>query len=222
VVPPSAEVVGVSVSGGGAGNSSVVRIKLSKPPLKVEQMSVLVRLLDLNGKLMQELKIPVNSTTSFVEVPVNKSIGTFNAEVATCSSMASSSSMMLVPQIIKAETIRVTSRSRVSRLMGSPIKGNFNFTPNSAVLSSEVRKELRQAAIAAKPTGARLAVTGLAAVSGLGSNFERFVAEQRAVAVAKFLRKKGIRTWILYRGLSGPESQAFEGNPRRVEIRILK
>ena len=75
----------------------------------------------------------------------------------------------------------------------------------------------------AKSKNARIAVTGFAAVSGLGSIFERYVATQRALTVSEFLRKRGVESWIYYKGLSGPEGLSFPGpQQRRVEIRILK
>jgi outer membrane protein OmpA-like peptidoglycan-associated protein len=220
--PPSAEVAGVSIRAGGSGNSSVVRIKLSKPPVAGEQMFVTVRLLDLNGNLIQELKVPVNSSTSSIEVPVNKAIGQFNAVVATSNASLSSAGVKLEPEIIRAETMGVTKATQAKRLLGTEVSGSFTFTPNSWDLSPEVRKELRAAAVVAKSKNARVAVTGFAAISGLGTTFERYVAERRALEVSKFLRSRGVESWIYYRGLSGLEGQPFPGDPRRVEIRTLK
>ena len=220
--PPSADVAGVSIRAGGSGNSSVVRIKLSNPPVAGEQMFVTVRLLDLNGKLIQELKVPVNSNTSSVEVPVNKAIGQFNAVVATSNASLSSAAVKLEPEIIRAETMGLAKATQTKRLMGTKVSGSFTFTPNSWALSPEVKKELRAAAVVAKSRNARVAVTGFAAISGLGTTFERYVAERRALEVAKFLRTRGVESWIYYRGLSGLEGQPFPGEPRRVEIRTLK
>jgi hypothetical protein len=220
--PPSAEVAGLSVRGSSTGNSSVVRIKLTKPPKAGEQMSVTVRLLDLDGNLTQELKIPVNSSTSSIEIPVNNVVGAFNMIAATSNGSVSSTPMSLLPEIIKAETMGASKPSRAKRLMGTLVSRDFIFTPNSAVLSPAVKKGLRKAAIVAKARNKRVAVTGFAAISGLGSIFERYVATKRARAVSEFLRKRGVESWIYYKGLSGLEGQIFPGQPRRVEIRILK
>ena len=220
--PPSAQVAQVSVRGSGTGNSSVVRIRLTKPPMAGEQMYVTVRLLDLNGKVNQELRVPVNSSTSSIEVPVGKAVGAFTAVVATSNATSSTSSMSLTPEIIKAETLGVSKISQTKRLLGTSVSGSFTFTPNSAVLSPVVKKGLREAAIVAKASNARVAVTGFAAISGFGSTFERYVAERRARAVSEFLRLSGVESWIYYKGLSGSEGLIFPGQPRRVEIRILK
>ena len=186
-------------------------------------MSVTVRLLDLDGNLIQELKVPVNSNTSSIEVPVNKAIGAFSATAATSNASVTGVSKSLVPEIVKAQTIKFSKISKAKRLKGTRISGNFAFTPNSWALSPGVRKQLREAAVVAKSENARIAVTGFAAVSGLGSIFERYVATQRALTVSEFLRKRGVESWIYYKGLSGPEGLSFPGpQPRRVEIRILK
>jgi outer membrane protein OmpA-like peptidoglycan-associated protein len=187
-----------------------------------EQIFVTVRLLDLNGKVIQELRVPVNSSTSSLEIPVSKAVGQFNAVVATSNASTSSSAMSLTPEIVKAETLGVSKETQAKRLIGTSISGSFTFTPNSSVLSAEVKKALREAAAVAKMRNSRIAVTGFAALSGLGSAFERRIAEQRALAVANFLRKQGVESWMLYRGLSGSEGQQFAGDPRRVEIRTLK
>ena len=220
--PPSVEVAGVSVRPGTTNNSSVLRIRLSKPPVSGETMSVTVRLLDLDGKIIQELEVPVNSRTSSIEVPVNKAVGAFNAQVATSNLSASSSAMSLTPAIIRAETIRVTKVTQEQRLKGTSLPGTFTFTPNSAELSAEAKKSLRRVAEIAQTRNSRIAITGFAAVSGVSSAFERSVAQQRALTVSNFLRKHGFSGWILYKGLSAEESSEIPGYPRRVEIRALK
>jgi outer membrane protein OmpA-like peptidoglycan-associated protein len=96
------------------------------------------------------------------------------------------------------------------------------FVADSTRLSSEAKKRLRQAARAANSSDGKVAVTGFAAMSGRGSEYEKSVAQKRALAVARYLRAQGFDGWIYYHGLSGRQSLAFEGNPRRVEIRILK
>jgi outer membrane protein OmpA-like peptidoglycan-associated protein len=130
--------------------------------------------------------------------------------------------MTLAPEIIKSDTLRVSKATQVKSLAGTPVPGSFTFSPNSAVLSPAVKRSLREAAKLARARDARVAITGFAAVSGLGSNYERYVAERRALAVSKFLRLRGVESWIYYSGLSGSEGLAFPGQPRRVEIRILK
>lgn len=59
-------------------------------------------------------------------------------------------------------------------------------------------------------------------MSSRGSANEKSVAQKRALAVARFLRAQGFDDRTYYQGQSGRQGVAFEGNPRRVEIRVLK
>jgi outer membrane protein OmpA-like peptidoglycan-associated protein len=80
---------------------------------------------------------------------------------------------------------------------------------------------LRQAARLAKASDGKVAVTGFAAMTNRGRAYEKSVAQKRALAVARYLRAQGFNDWIYYQGLSGRQGLAFDGDPRRVEIRIL-
>jgi outer membrane protein OmpA-like peptidoglycan-associated protein len=81
---------------------------------------------------------------------------------------------------------------------------------------------LRKAAKVAKRSNSRVAVTGFAANSGMGSAFEKYIAERRALAVTRFLKAQGVSSWLFYSGFDGAKTAEFSGQPRRVEIRILK
>lgn len=220
--PPSAEVAGISVRGGNSTNSSIVRITLSKPPAPGERLTVTIRLLDLRGNLIEEIEVPVSSATSSLDVPVEKAIGRFDVEVATSNASSSSRMMSLPTETLKGNTIGLVKGTQTPRLRGKPIANSLVFAPNSFALSAEARKQLRKAARVAKSTNSRIALTGFSAVSGSSDNFERSVAERRAMAASEFLRKRGVSNWMLYQGLSGTEGQQFPGQPRRVEIRVLK
>lgn len=100
--------------------------------------------------------------------------------------------------------------------------GDVSVIADSANLSPQAKKSLRQAARLAKGSDGKVAVTGFAAMTGRGNAYEKSVAQRRALAVARYLRAQGFGDWIYYQGLSGRQGLVFEGNPRRVEIRILK
>jgi hypothetical protein len=125
-------------------------------------------------------------------------------------------------RIIKQPTIRKASGDRPARLLGKSLNKDVLFVADSARLSPEARKSLRQAARLAMASDGKLAVTGFAAMTNRGSAYEKSVALKRARVVARFLRAQGFDDWIYFHGLSGRRGQAFEGDPRRVEIRILK
>jgi ELWxxDGT repeat protein len=127
----------------------------------------------------------------------------------------------VVPSTIRQTTIRKATEDKPARLLGRSLDKDVLFIADSARLSPEVKKSLRQAARLAKASDGKVAVTGFAAVTGRGSAYEKSVAQKRALAVARYLRAQGFGDWIYYQGLSGRQGLAFEGDPRRVEIRIL-
>jgi ELWxxDGT repeat protein len=128
----------------------------------------------------------------------------------------------VVPTTIRQPTIRKATNTKPARLLGKSLNKDVLFVADSARLSPEARKSLRQAARLAKASDGKVAVTGFAAMTNRGSAYEKSVALKRARVVARFLRSQGFDDWIYFHGLSGRQGQAFEGDPRRVEIRILK
>jgi hypothetical protein len=129
---------------------------------------------------------------------------------------------VVLPSTIRQTTIRRALGDQPARLLGRSLDKDVLFIADSARLSPEAKKSLRQAARLTKASDGKVAVTGFAAMTGRGSAYEKSVAQKRALAVAKYLRAQGFDDWIYYQGLSGRQGQAFEGHPRRVEIRILK
>lgn len=129
---------------------------------------------------------------------------------------------IVAPRTIRQLTVRQGSGDTPARLEGKSLGKDVMFVADSAKLSPAVKKTLRQAARLAIASGSKVAVTGFAALSSKGSSYEKSVAQRRALAVARYLRSQGVATDILYHGLSGRAGLAFEGQPRRVEIRTLK
>lgn len=128
---------------------------------------------------------------------------------------------VVTPRTMRQPTIRQATDDKPARLLGRSLDRDVSFIADSAKLSPEARKSLRQAARLAKASDGKVAVTGFAAVTGRGRAYEKSVAQKRALAVARYLRAQGFDDWIYYQGLSGRQGQEFEGNPRRVEIRLL-
>jgi outer membrane protein OmpA-like peptidoglycan-associated protein len=221
-IPPTTKVSAITVKQSNSSKGSMLTLKLNEPPAGSEKVFVVVRLLDLNGKLIQELNIPVTSTTSTLEVPVNLPIGTFTVSAGASNSLASSQSMNLQADIVKKAWLASTSPEGTLRLAGKAASDPVAFSPNSVLLSKQAKIQLRQAARIAKRTNSRVAVTGFAANSGMGTVFEKNIAERRALAVTRFLKAQGVSSWLFYSGFDGAKSADFSGQPRRVEIRILK
>lgn len=129
---------------------------------------------------------------------------------------------VVTPKTVRQITVEKASGDKPARLLGRSLTKGVIFGADSARLSSEAKQRLRQAVKLAKASGGKVAVTGFAARTSRGSAYERSIAQKRALAVARYIRAQGFDGWIYYHGLSGRQSLAFEGNPRRVEIRILK
>jgi outer membrane protein OmpA-like peptidoglycan-associated protein len=127
----------------------------------------------------------------------------------------------VIPLTIRQTTTRPATDDKPARLLGRSLDKDVLFIADSARLSPAAKKSLRQAARLAIASDGKVAVTGFAALTNRGSAYEKSVAQKRALAVARYLRAQGFDDWIYYQGLSGRQGLAFEGDPRRVEIRIL-
>lgn len=129
---------------------------------------------------------------------------------------------VVIPDTVAQRKIRTNPITGAKRLAGSSLKRDVVFAADSTVLTAAMKKTLRQAARLAIRDGSRLAITGFAANSPRGDGFEKRIAERRALNVANFLRKAGFENWIYYHGLNSRQGSEFPGQPRRVEIRLLK
>jgi outer membrane protein OmpA-like peptidoglycan-associated protein len=176
-----------------------------------------------------------NATVYPVKIRARNSVGEgtesnsiSGTPVAPSSSSSSSPSPVatpvaqVTPRTVRQPTIQQATADRPVRLLGKPLVKDVLFIADSAALSSAAKQSLKKAARLAKASDVRLALTGFAAVSGKGSAHEKAVAQRRALAVAKYLRKQGVEGWIYYHGLPAAKGKDFPGQPRRVEIRILK
>jgi outer membrane protein OmpA-like peptidoglycan-associated protein len=105
--------------------------------------------------------------------------------------------------------------------MGKSLANGITFVADSAILRPAVKRSLKKAATDARGANVRLGITGFANNTSRGSKYEKSVAERRALAVSRYLRKQGVSGWIFYQGLSGVKGQDFPGQIRRVEVRIL-
>ena len=129
---------------------------------------------------------------------------------------------VVIPDTVAQRKIRTNPVTGAKRLAGSSLKRDVVFAADSTVLTAAMKKTLRQAARLAIRDGSRLAITGFAANSPRGDGFEKRIAERRALNVANFLRNAGFENWIFYHGLNSRQGSEFPGQPRRVEIRLLK
>jgi flagellar motor protein MotB len=124
--------------------------------------------------------------------------------------------------LVKKPRIRPAEDGTSSRLLGKQLGRDVVFAPESSILSPQGKKNLRRIANLAIPTKSCLAVTGFSANAGSTAINQKDLAEQRALVVARYLRKQGVESSIYFHGLSWAKGKDFPGQPRRVEIRILK
>ena len=124
--------------------------------------------------------------------------------------------------LVKKPRIRPAEDRTSSRLLGKQLGRDVVFAPESSILSPQGKKNLRRIANLAIPTKSCLAVTGFSASGGSTAINQKDLAEQRALVVARYLRKQGVESSIYFHGLSWAKGKDFPGQPRRVEIRILK
>lgn len=222
MAPPSSAVAEMSVSGSGLKKSSSLRVRLTQMPMAFEQLVLVVRLSDFQNVLLQELRVPILATATFVDVPIDRPIGQFNVVARTSNAGSSTAAVSLKPKAIKQSALRQAVQGKPARLLGSQLGKDVLFRSGSAALSPEAKKNLRQAARLAKASDSRVSVTGIAGAASNSSKAEKRLAEKRALRVANYLSRQGLTNWIYYFGLSSSKSVEIKGQPQRVELRILR
>lgn len=222
MAPPSSAVAEMSVSGFGLKKSSSLRVRLTQMPMAFEQLVLVVRLSDFQNVLLQELRVPILATATYVDVPIDRPIGHFNVVARTSNAGSSTAAVSLKPQAIKQSALRQAVQGKPARLLGSQLGKDVLFRSGSAALSPEAKKNLRQAARLAKASDSRVSVTGIAGAASNSSKAEKRLAEKRALRVANYLSRQGLTNWIYYFGLSSSKSVEIKGQPQRVELRILR
>jgi outer membrane protein OmpA-like peptidoglycan-associated protein len=222
IAPPSSAVAEISLSGSGLKKSSMLRVRLTKLPAVFEQLVLVVRLNDFQNALLQELRVPIAATATFVDVPIDRPVGQFNVFAQTSNAGSASAGVFLKPHTVKQSALRKAVQGKPARLLGSQLGKDILFGSGSASLTPEAKKNLRQAAKLAKASDSRVSVTGIAGAASNSSKAEKRLAEKRALRVANYLSRQGLTNWIYYFGLSSGKSSEIKGQPQRVELRILR
>jgi hypothetical protein len=219
---PSSAVAEISLSGSGLKKSSMLRVRLTKIPAAFEQLVLVVRLNDFQNALLEELRIPIAATATFVDVPIDRPVGQFNVFAQTSNAGSASAGVFLKPHTVKQSALRKAVQGKPARLLGSQLGDDILFGSGSASLTPKAKKNLRQAAKLAKASDSRVSVTGIAGAASNASKAEKRLAEKRALRVANYLSRQGLTNWIYYFGLSSGKSAEIKGQPQRVELRILR
>ena len=221
-IPPKTQVKNVGVGIGKTPGTSVLKLSLTDIPGENKDLNAQIKLLDLTGKVIKVLTIPLSSPTSQVQVELPFAVGDYTVEAETVTSAGvTGSPVQLTGQIVEQQTFRVSGPNQAPVLLGKKIVNPVVFAGNSAALSSATRKTLLSLAKDLKKGNSKIALTGFTAMTSTSSLASKELAKKRSLAVAKFLRANGLTNWIFVSGYGPISSQQTNGSPRKVEVRIL-
>ncbi|AOY55532.1 hypothetical protein A4Z71_00470 [Candidatus Rhodoluna planktonica] len=219
---PPVQIESVAITKAKGLKGSLVKLKLDAQPSENVDSSVEVKFIDLKGKLIRTLTIPLTPDTSVLEVPINLSVGDFTVEAVSLNEAgATSSPVVTLPTYLQRPFFTVIPGKSQPVLSGRKFSEPVYFLPDSAKLTASAKVRLLGVIARTNQSGVRIAVTGFTASFNQGSKVEQKLAADRALEVAKFLKANGAKTWIYHAGfgaLSG--TQSFK-TARKVELRIL-
>ncbi len=218
--PPS-QVESIAITKAVGASGSLLKLKLDSQTGTNFGSSVQVRLLDLKGKVIQVLTIPVTTSTSVIEVPVSLAPGDFTVEAVAVNSVGESKPVVTTPTYLPKSFFTVVPGSSAPVLAGKKVADPVYFAADSAVLTAQAKQQLL--AVLAKVTqpGSRIAITGFTASRNMGTSVEKKLAAARALQVAKFLKSKRKDIWIFYAGFGSLKSAQTYAAARKVELRII-
>lgn len=219
--PAPAQVESISVSKALGSSGSVLKVKLEPQANSNSGSSVKVRLLDVKGKLIQELTVAVTGATSVIEVPVTLAFGEFTVEAVAINASGSSQTIATQPTYVAKPLYKIVSAISAPVLQGKKIADPVFFKPDSAALTPAAKKSLLEVLAKVNRLNSRIAITGFTASANRGTKVEKKLAAARALEVAKFLKANGSKNWIYYAGFGALKSSKSSADARKVELRIL-
>jgi outer membrane protein OmpA-like peptidoglycan-associated protein len=184
---------------------------------------VQIKLYDTNGKLIKSLTVPLIDEAGSLQVDLALPVGEFTvqASVISAAGVASDAVAMAAP-IVSRPYFTPAVGNNPPVLEGTRVANPIGFDGNSSSLSASARTELRKIARSLKSASGRIAITGFSAQLPGQFPSSKALATKRASAVAKFLKKQGIRIPIFFAGYGGLNDSQAAGLPRKVEIRLIK
>lgn len=221
-VAPTTQVKNIGVGVGRTPGTSVLKLSLTDVPGENKDLTAQIKLLDLTGKVIKVLSVPLSSPTSQVQVELPFPVGDYTVEAETVTSAGvSGSPVQLTGQIVEKQTYKNVNPRQAPVLLGKKITNPVVFAGNSASLSQETKKTLLAIAKNLKNTNSKLSITGFTALTPVSTKAAKALAKKRSLAVAKFLRENGITNWIFVSGYGPLSPQQSVGSPRKVEIHVL-
>lgn len=219
IAPPAVE--SVEVKSGGSSKTSVVKVRIGERSANAPKSTIRVKLFDFNGKILQELDVPVTAETNELEIPVELGRGSFQVEALAVNSAGVSNTVAAKPRLVKQNffTVRPTTQRPV--LTGSVVGKPVYFAANSAVLSAAAKVQLTKLAEELRANNSRVALTGFTSRWVKGRSAEQTLASRRALAVGNFLKEQGLQNWIYYTGFGSLRDSFSKSQERKVEIRVI-
>lgn len=200
---------------------SLVRLELPKASKESAATKVQVRLLDVTGKLIREIEIPVSQDVNKAEFELDLKFGTFEAVVVAMNTAGSSAKKYSSGQLVNLVTTSPSTSTAELGLLGGKITAPITFAADKATVSVSSRNALAKLVSKMEEKPGRFMVTGFVRSAGKGKDVEKRLATARAKEVARILRAAGASQWVQYYGFGSTGSGSKFGNSRSVEIRWI-
>jgi outer membrane protein OmpA-like peptidoglycan-associated protein len=219
---PTTKVSSVDVQAGKKPGTSVIKLKVEGKTGSPAGADIQIKLLDLFGKVIKVLTVPITTATDTVQVDLALPIGDFTVEASTANSAGVASDAVLPGAILvsKPNFTKVTI-DKVPVLAGVKASSPVAFLPDSTKLSAAAKTQLIALATKLQTTTKKIAITGFSAGGVSTLSAAQKVANKRAMAVASYLKAQGFGGLIYYAGYGPITTKQAQGNPRKVEIRII-
>jgi outer membrane protein OmpA-like peptidoglycan-associated protein len=200
---------------------SLVKLELPKGSTESAATKVQVRLLDVAGKLIREIEIPVSQDVKTAEFELDLKFGTFQAVVVAMNTAGASAKTYAPGQVVNMVTTLPSASSPELRLLGVKLVSPISFAADKAVVTGASKTALAKLVTQMEEKPGRFMVTGFVRSAGRTKAEEKRLATARAKEVARILKAAGATQWVQYFGFGSTGSGSKFGNSRSVEIRWI-
>jgi outer membrane protein OmpA-like peptidoglycan-associated protein len=200
---------------------SLVKLEIPKGSTGSAATKVQVRLLDVSGKLIREIEIPVSQDVKTAEFELDMQFGTFQAVVVAMNAAGSSAKTFAPGQVVNMPTTALSATSPELKLLGVKLTSPISFAADKAAVSKSSKSALAKLVTRMEERSGRFMVTGFVRSAGRTKAEEKRLATARAKEVARILKAVGATQWVQFYGFGSTGSNTKFGNSRSVEIRWI-
>jgi outer membrane protein OmpA-like peptidoglycan-associated protein len=200
---------------------SLVKLELPKGSTESAATKVQVRLLDVTGKLIREIEIPVSKDVQTAEFELDLKFGAFQAVVVAMNTAGASAKTYAPGQVVNMLTTAPSASTPELRLLGVKLVSPISFAADKAAVSGSSKAALAKLVTKMEEKPGRFMVTGFVRSAGRSKAEEKRLATARAKEVARILKAAGATQWVQYYGFGSTGSGSKFGNSRSVEIRWI-